>query len=299
TVLFNVAFDPYQALMPDITPPVQRGRVMASWTLIGVVGQASILMIPMDLTVKFYVVALVMLVTTLLTCKFVREPVLPPHSDGKVHRSFKQEFAIANRGLRALEQARRGLMVYGLYGIGVGAIMPFLTLFVKHITKCTDGQAQQMFMILMISTAVAVLPFGWIADKIGSRRVLIIGIVLIATASILGIFVVTLSQIALVMALAGIGNAAQSAAAYPLMTQLIPRDEVGLYTGLQTVALSIAQPITVVVVGQMMNSGNFRSIFIVCAFSMFIGLAVLLSINMNVAAEEVKARQLELDGASA
>src|SRR5262249_22127837 len=29
TVFFNIAFDPYQAMMPDITPEAQRGRVMA------------------------------------------------------------------------------------------------------------------------------------------------------------------------------------------------------------------------------------------------------------------------------
>src|SRR5579863_3850221 len=42
TVFFNIAFDPYQALMPDMTPVAQRGRVTAVWTLLGVLGQAGI-----------------------------------------------------------------------------------------------------------------------------------------------------------------------------------------------------------------------------------------------------------------
>ncbi len=302
TVLFNVAFDPYQAMMPDITPQPQRGSVMAFWTLLGVIGQAFIVMVNFNkdeianANMKFYIVGGVMLVTTLLTIKFVREPLISMVST-KPHSKISAEIRMALKGLRTLTQAKKGLIVYGLYGIGVGAIMPFLTLFVKHITNCTDGQAGQAFMILMISTAICVIPMGKLTDKIGSMRVLFLGIAMIAIASTICVFVSSLNSIYAVLFLAGIGNAAQSAAAYPLMTEIVPRDEIGLYTGFQTVALSVLQPLTVVGVGHLMNLGNYRSVFWVCAASMIIALLVLKSIKLNLAVHEVTVRQLELDNA--
>jgi len=44
TVAFNVGYDPYQALMPDITPEAQRGRVNGLAVLFGNLAQAGILM---------------------------------------------------------------------------------------------------------------------------------------------------------------------------------------------------------------------------------------------------------------
>src|SRR5437868_2131386 len=35
TVFYNIAFVPYQALLADITPENQRGRVMSFWALLG------------------------------------------------------------------------------------------------------------------------------------------------------------------------------------------------------------------------------------------------------------------------
>ena len=78
TIAFNVAQDPYQALMPDIIPKPQRGRAAGIWAFVGVIGQALLLLLPMPAYQKFGLCAVVMLITTLLTCWQTREPNLPP-----------------------------------------------------------------------------------------------------------------------------------------------------------------------------------------------------------------------------
>lgn len=292
TVSFNIAFDPYQALMPDITPEGQRGRVTAVWTVFGVVGQAGILFLPLSLDMKFYVVAGLMLVTTLLTCSQVSEP----DSRGMaLHvRNHSAEMREAIGGLRTLRQARLGLGVFFFSGAGVGAVLPYLTLFVQKITGCSDQQAQNMFLVLMLTTAFAVVPMGWLADKVGTRTVLLLSLVLICTACAGGLWVSTLCQITITLVIAGIGNAAQSAASYPLMTQLVPREEVGFYTGLQTMALSIAQPLTVLVTGALINHGSYRVIFGVCAVCMVVAFGLLTMVDRGRAAAEIDHRRAEL-----
>lgn len=289
TVAFNIAFDPYQALMPDITPVRQRGRVMAVWSLLGVLGQASILLIDIPITQKFYLVAAIMVVSTILACVFV--PERPSNLDAGHDTKEKRDWRQLAHGIISLRQALKGLLVFGITGTGIGAVLPFLTLFVQKITKCSDAAAQQMFMVLMLSTAITVIPCGWIADRIGARAMLIVGLLLIGIASLCGLWVTSLTQIAIVLAIAGVGNAAQSAASYPLMTQLVPEEEIGWYTGLQTFMLSIAQPLTVIKTGQMINDGSYRAIFVVCSLCMVLSLALLVTISQQRANEEITARR--------
>ena len=185
-----------------------------------------------------------------------------------------------------------GLAVFFLYGAGVGAVLPFLTTFVQKITQCSDQMAQNMAMVLMASTAVTAVPFGRIADRLGHKRTLIIGLVLIMAATVNGLWVTTLPQIAVVLVIAGIGNGAQSASVYPLLTELVPAEEVGLYTGLQTTMLSIAQPVTNLMTGQLINNGNnYRAIFAVCAICMFLAILILNKIDVKSAQSEIAKRR--------
>ena len=291
TVLFNVAADPYQALLADITPRAQRGRVTGVWTFVGALGQIAVLLAALPIGVKFVLVAGILLATTLLTCALTREPPAPAPPQHRV--SHASELREAVRGLRTLRQARWYLLMFFCYGAGTGAVLPFLTLFIQRITHCTDTQAQQQFVILMATVAVGVVPCGWLADKIGSVRLLFVGMGLMALASLNGLWVTTLPQVACVMALAGLGTAAQNAAAFPLLTRLVPRAEVGFYTGLQTTALSLAGPGAVAITGYLINHSSYRVIFGVCAAFVFGALFALSRLREDAAAVEIQARDTE------
>ena len=294
TVLFNVAWDPYQALMPDITPPEQRGRVTGVWGLLGNVAQAAILPLALILGLgfgtQFYIVAALMLITNFATCAWVREP--NPLPAVKEKRSLFAEVGEGLRGLRTLRQAAKGMAVIAISGAGIGAVVPNLSLFVKTVTHCSNAQAQTMGFILMIATAVFVLPFGWITDRIGPKRVIQIAFALIAVACVCALFVSTLPQVAAVMVIAGIGNAAQAASVYPLLTDLVPGDEVGFYTGFQSTMHSLAQPVTVVITGILINRGGsgYRIVFVVCAVCIAAAMALLGGVNRDAARDEITKR---------
>lgn len=291
TFCFNVAYDPYQALMPDITPEPQRGRVMGLWTFLGVLGQAAIVMLPLPAMTKFGLVAGLMLITSLLTCALIREPQLPDHPTEVRH--YGHEIKEALRGLRTLREAGKSLLTLFFAGVGIGAVLPFLTVFVQKITGASDHQAEMMFMVLMLATAVGVMPFGWLTDRLGPQWVLFIGLGLIGLAALNGLWITNLTQVAAVMVLAGLGNAGLSAASYPLLTDLVPAEEVGFYTGLQTTALSLAAPITSLITGELVNKGGYRNIFLVCSVSIFISLGILALVRRPAAVAEIAARNRE------
>jgi MFS family permease len=244
-----------------------------------------------QIELKFALTAVLMIITTLLTVWLVKEPKRSATSD--THRPHLVELREALRGLRTLRQA--GWTLAGLFfsGLGIGAIMPFLTTFIKVITKCTDQQAFWMYLILMVSTAITILPFGWLTDRIGPKRVLMIGMAFILVAAFNGLWVTTLPQIAIILGLAGIGNAAQTASAYPLLTEVVPREEVGFYTGLQSTALSIAAPLTAILTGELVNKGGYRLIFAVCGVGLVITLFLLAKVHMTAAVTEIAVRNRE------
>lgn len=290
TVLFNIAADPYQSLMADITPRAQQGRVAGVWFFVGALGQIVILLAKLPITVKFGLVAGVMLLTTLLTCATTSEPTPPPHSAQTARR--RDDLREALRGLGTLRQTRIYMAMFFAYGAGVECVVPYLSLFIQKITRCDDAVAQRMIIVLFIVTAIGSPIFGWMNDKIGSKRLMMASLVLVAAAAINGLWVTTLTQIAVVLGLAGLGIAAQNASAYPLLLQLIPEQEVGFYTGLRTTAVSVAGPGALALTGFLINHSSYRVIFAVCAVCIIIGLLVLTRLRVADAAGEIAARDL-------
>ncbi len=288
TTFFNIARSPYQALLADITPKRQRGRVTAIWTLFGVLGQASLMLMPIPIVPKFFLAAALMLITMLITCAVTKEPAVV---EEQPRQNQWQAIRIALQGLRTLAQAKKAIIVIFWAGVGIGSVFPLLTKFVKITTNCTNQQAQMMFLVLMSATAISVLPFGRLVDLWGPKRVLMIGSGLIVAASLTAFWATTLTQIAIILTVAGIGNAAQSAARYPLLTGLVPHHEVGFYTGLQGTAQSFALPITAIVTGYLANVGGYRWIFVVCAVCLAISMLFLSAIRMQDAPHEIALRE--------
>lgn len=289
TCAFNLAYDPYQALLADSTSPSQRGRVSAAWYLAGAVGQVGLLFLPMPLTAKFYLLAASMLAMTLVTA--AATPERSTAGDPRPSSRKRDELAKALGGLNTLTQARLYLITFLFYGAGVDAITPNLTIFVKTITRCGDSAAQHSFMVLLLATALAMIPCGWAADRFGPKRLLIGGFLLIASASICGLWVTTLLQIRCVLAVAGVATAAQNAGAFPLLTRLAPAREIGFYTGLQAAVLSIAGPAAIWFTGDLIEHGGYRMIFAVCTVCTIIASTCLVPISVKRAREEVAARE--------
>lgn len=302
TLTFNVAMDPYQALLADITTPEQRGKVTGFWFFVGAFGQVSLLLLPLALPlsddIKFPLVGLLMLGTTWLTCLKTREPRVAPPTE--TPRGHVDDIKLALAGLRTLRQARLYMLMFFLYGAGVGGVVPFLTLFIWKITGCPKSTAEMMPALLLVMTALGSLIFGPVGDKVGHKRLLLLSLGLIALAAVGGRLVMTLPQVAVVLGVAGLGIGAQNASAYPLLTRIVPVKEIGFYVGLQTAAASLAGPGAVWLTGALINMnrheahGGYQIIFTVCALCMGLAFGALSLLREREAAGEVAARLREI-----
>ncbi len=308
TLTFNVAIDPYQALLADITTPEQRGKVTGNWFFVGAIGQvlilillAVLLLVPklhIPLGIGFPVVSLLMLTTTLLTCARTAEPrIVPPTESPRGHLG---DIGLALGGLRTLKQARLYMVMFFLYGAGVGAVTPYLTTFIKQVTSCGDSVSLALSAFLLVMTAIGSLVFGPQGDKIGFKRLLMLSMALVGVAALNALWVSSLLSVAVILALAGLGIGAQNASAYPLLTRLVPAKEIGFYVGLQTAAASLAGPGAVLLTGFLINhhSGHgqsgYRLIFAVCAACLVLALLAISFLREPAAAGEIAVREQEM-----
>jgi MFS family permease len=297
TALFCAASTPYRALLADIAPPSKRGRLTGLSGLVMVLGQAALMLAPVSLEARFGITAAILLLSSLLTVALVREPEERPADSARPKRTNRTGVRQSLAGLRVLKQARILVLVGLLTGVGLGAVVPLLTISIVRLTGCSDQEAQRVFLWLMLSTAVALVPAGRLTDRVGAKPVLAGGLCLIALAALGGLRVTTLPEMTAMMLVAGVGNAAQTASAYPLLTRLVPAEEVGFYTGLQSAALSATIPLTAVAAGWLVNQGHVRAIFGFCFVLVALGISVLLRLNPGRSDEEVAVRQRELSGA--
>ncbi len=308
TLTFNVAIDPYQALLADITTPEQRGRVTGRWYFVGAAGQvlilallAVLLLLPklhIPLGLGFGVVSVLMAATTLLTCARTAEPPAGPAA--RTPHGHLDDIVLALGGLKTLKQARLYMGMFFLFGAGVGAVTPNLTTFIKQVTGCGDGVSLGLSAFLLVMTAAGSLGLGSLADTLGPKRLLLLSLGLIAAAAAGAFWVSTILQVAAVLALAGLGIGVQNASAYPLLTRLVPAREIGFYVGLQTAAASLAGPGAALLAGYLINhhsapgEGGYRLIFVVCTVCVLGAMAALSLLREPAAAGEVARREQEI-----
>jgi Na+/melibiose symporter-like transporter len=280
SIFFNAAVDPYAALLADIAPVRERGVLSGVSTGVQVLAQVVFLVIvsraAADGDVPLWTYALVAAVmvlsfgATIFGIRERRESVV--HAE---HHSFREYVA----AIASHTQAMRYLLTTFVYQFGINAVIPFLTLFLIEDIHQTQDVAFAVAGLTMFITAMSAFVSGKLAERFGSRPVLAAGWGVLVLAAIGGTQVTDLPQTIVVVVLAGIGNGAATAMSWPLLTELIPSDETGVFAGLKAAADSIAIPLSIVVAAELfLPRFGYRGIFAMLAINIAVALVLLLLI---------------------
>ena len=290
----NFAQGPYQGYIPDLIPGRQVGIASG---LLGAANIAGNLLGPglaiifvavlpdllgfPEITLGLFVaIALVEVVTMLITVFFVPDRPAPPTT------KTLRERALGAWGTDLLANHDYvWLLISRLFVLtALVSLQAFAVFFLEnaHGMQPNDAQSSQFPIILTVAVAalLSAVPGGWISNRVGRKPVLFVAIAL----GVVGAVTLAIGpDYWMVVAAAvpiGICSGVFLGVDWALMTDIIPKAESGRYMGISNIAVASAGPIASTVGGLLvfgvtllaLGSGlAYRSIFVLMAVELLIG----------------------------
>ncbi len=277
----NVAVDPYLALMADIVPPEQRGRVGIVLSIFNMLGQIVATLLGVFLwsyspELVFAFVALTLVVGFTITTLGVREPEHPPAP----RERLRLDVAGYVRGLLLFPELLKYVFAAAFFWLGTGGVLPYLTRFGVHVLGTAEGEAFVLFLPALFGTIVGSIPAGYLADRRGKKPVLATGVLLFGVLALVGSQVQSVPQALAAMAVIGLANGVWTTLAVPLLVDLVPVERAAEMTGLGSAVWSLVQPIGALVAGLLIDAtGTYRTSFIGAAGFVFVSFLLLLTVR--------------------
>lgn len=296
-LLITMSFyrSPAVALMPDITPKPLRSKANAIINLMGAVGGVlyllfTAIMYPNSKTEGmehvnyiplFIAVMAVIFVSLIIIIFFVNEPKL-----SKAQRDY--EDAHPEEDLTERDGDNKNIMPrpvkrsliflllsVAFWYIGYNGISTFFTTFTEKVWGVGIGGASLCLTIATASAIVCYIPAGILASKIGRKKTIIAGVLLLAVSFLTG-FIYTLlfnafhPALYVLFALVGIAWATINVNSFPMVVEMCHGSDVGKFTGLYYTFSMAAQIVTPIVAGFLIDKIGYRVLFIYSAVFVFL-----------------------------
>ena len=277
---------PAVALMPDVTPKPLRSRANAIINLMGAVGGilylgVAAVLYPNSKTAGldhvnyqplFIVVSAIMFIAIAILFLTVKEPKLTAENQAleKQHPEWNlaQDDGSGHETLPKPVKKSLGFLLasIALWFIGYNGVTTWFSTYVDVVMGQGLGGASTCLLIATAGAIVSYIPIGQIASKIGRRRTIQGGIVLLTICFALGYVLTTaFSSINAIMfivfALVGLAWAAINVNSLPMVVEMCKGSDIGKFTGYYYTASMAAQVVTPVVAGTLMRKIDYRALF--------------------------------------
>ena len=304
---------PAVALMPDVTPKPLRSRANAIIYLMGAVGgiiylAVAAVMYPnskvlgldhVNYQPLFIVVSAIMIVSIAVMFATIREPQLT--AENQALEAQHPEWNLAEddgSGNEVLPQnVRRSLMFLlasiALWFIGYNGITTWFTTYVDLVMGQGLGGASTCLLIATGGAIISYIPIGHIAHRIGRKRTIMIGIVLLAACFLGGFFLTTAfhsinAVMFIVFALVGFAWAAINVNSLPMVVEMCRGSDIGKFTGYYYTASMAAQVVTPILAGFLMRNVSYKVLFPYAAFFVAMSFVTMTQVRHGDAAPEAK-----------
>lgn len=281
---------PAVALMPDVTPKPLRSKGNAVINLMGAVGGALFLGLNAFLSSKsdssnnwtvFITAAVIMLIGTAILYITVKEPKLVK----KMHKDSKamgiddkvqdiNDLTPIEEKLPKDVRKSMGLILasIALWFIGYNAITTAFSKYSIVQLGMSESKALQILFVATIAATIAFLPVGLLSTKMGRKKSILIGIIILTSVFATATFYKSFTPIMYIsFSLAGLGWALINVNSLPMVLEMSKDASVGKYTGYYYTFSMAAQIVTPIASGYLLEHVGYYTLFPYAAF--FIGLA--------------------------
>ena len=280
---------PAVALMPDVTMKPLRSKANAIINLMGTAGGILVLVLGivfstsavqnalMSYTVYYSIIAAIMLgALTLFLCT-VREPKWAAEmAADSVKYGIEEEVADTSEKRSLSAEEKRSLICIllsiALWYFGYNAVTSKYAVYAGNIL---DKDYNTTMLLAQAAAIVAYLPAGTVASKIGRRKTILGGVVMLTVAFGCAALMRASSPtwvMNLLFALAGIAWATINVNSFPMVVEMCSGADIGKYTGFYYTASMTAQIVTPMLSGFLMDQMGmtvlfpYAAIFVALAF---------------------------------
>ena len=293
-ISMSVYRSPAVALMPDVTPKPLRSKGNAIINLMGSVGGALILLLNAFLAPDttnpdtanywpiFIATALIMVTGVAVLALTVNEPKLVKkmRQDSAamgIDPEEAQDKPVGQTAARLPRDARTSMALIlasiFLWFMGYNAVTTAFSKYAVNTLGLVESQASLILMVAVIVATLAFIPIGFISSKVGRRRTILFGVVLLTAAFGTAALYTSYSPLMyLNFGAAGIAWAAINVNSLPMVLEMSKGANVGKYTGYYYTFSMAAQVVTPILSGALLEHvGYFTlmpygAVFVALAF---------------------------------
>lgn len=270
---------PAVALMPDLTPKPLRSKANAVINLMGAVGAILTLIFIRILTPDtvnpsyanvFIAVGILMVASVLILVFTINENKLANEFSANNKESRDEDYS-DSKSKKEKEKPMDPEVKKSLYLILISVFLWFTaynavtTAFSRYALKVwgmKGGSFANALMVAMAAAIVSYIPIGFISTKVGRKKTIITGIIIMSISYFFGFFFTSYSpMINLVFAFTGIGWASISVNSYPMVVEMSKSSDIGKYTGLYYTFSMSAQIFTPILSGFLLENVSYRTLF--------------------------------------
>ena len=282
---------PAGALMPDVTPKPLRSKANAIINLMGAVGGIIYLGVAavlypnskikglehVNYQILFIVVSAIMFTAVALLYLFVKEPKLTA-ANKKLEEehpewNLAEDDGSGNEKLPKEVKRSLGFLLasIALWFIGYNAVTTWFTTYVSVVMGQGLGGASTCLLVATAGAIVSYIPIGIIASKIGRKKTIMAGIILLSAMFAAGFVLTSVFDsintiIFISFALVGLAWAAINVNSLPMVVEMCKGSDIGKFTGYYYTASMAAQIVTPILAGTLMRVISYKILFIYAAF---------------------------------
>ena len=285
-IIMGTYRSPAVALMPDVTPKPLRSRANAIINLMGALGGIIYLIIAtllysekrtagldhVNYFLLFAIVAGIMLLSLAIVMFTVDEVTLSAkmreYEAAHPEENLTETDESGNEELPGDVKKSLGfiLVSVSLWFISYNAVETWFTTYASRQWNMALGSSSLCLTIATVGAIITYIPAGAMAGKIGRKKTIMGGIVLMIAAFAMAFIYTLLSDqfspiLYVLFVMIGVGWAAINVNSLPMVVEMCKGSDIGKFTGTYYTFSMAAQIVTPIVAGWLMNHVSYSTLF--------------------------------------
>ena len=276
-IIANIGFEAgnvfYNAFLPDVSSDKDIGRVSGTGFFLGYIGGLISLAIGLGMVKSWLpetnyinvratilLVAGWFLVFSLPMFLFVRQKSKPQViAGGYVRHGFQRLFQTIQHA-RTFREAGKLLVARMIYNDGLATVIAMASIYAGAVLNMSLADVLKMGIALNVFAGLGALGFGFVDDRIGGKKTILISLVLLTIGAAIGVATTTVSGFWVAAAIIGLMMGPNQSASRSLLSKLAPDDKQAEFFGLYSFSGKLSSLLGPLVYGTVVaQTGNHKA----------------------------------------